>query len=218
MDSDDDEASKKKRRKDAVMEVQDSPKEKKASKGPDRDEDPMALQEKKVKKEAKLKKELKKAKKLAKKEKKLAKKEAKKAKKLAKKAKKKGSSSSSSSSDSDLGLNFVLDIDYGKVAGDRQDPDAKVRKALGLPGSYEFVKRDDDEQIAKEVGGRDYCEDSLAEDRSRDWVCQKVKANGEICGMRNFVKNDKCFGCNSLRPKTAVTMKQAGDIQVKHRK
>lgn len=165
------------------------------------------------KKDKKAKKAAKKAKKLAKKEKKLQKKVAKQEKKLAKakKKNKKGSSSSSSSSDSDSDaddLNFVLPTEFSTSGRgmDPRNPDAKIQKALGLTcGYFSFIERDDDEKVAKEALADRH---KSGEDQTRDWICQKVKANGDICNGRNFVKNERCYSCNSLRPKHTVNMKE----------
>lgn len=166
------------------------------------------------KKDKKAKKAAKKAKKLAKKEKKLQKKVAKQEKKLAKakkKNKKGSSSSSSSSSDSDSDaddLNFVLPTEFSTSGRgmDPRNPDAKIQKALGLTcGYFSFIERDDDEKVAKEALADRH---KSGEDQTRDWICQKVKANGDICNGRNFVKNERCYSCNSLRPKHTVNMKE----------
>mmetsp|Transcript_83393 Transcript_83393/g.214760 ORF Transcript_83393/g.214760 Transcript_83393/m.214760 type:complete len:211 (-) Transcript_83393:74-706(-) len=174
-----------------------------------------------VKAEKEAKKAEKKAKKAAKKEKKHVKKEAKRSKKEAKKAKKK-SSSSSSDSDSSLGLNFVMDKNFGQTGRDidRMDPNIKIQKALGLNcGDFDFVGREDDEQVAKEVADEKLRQKMMdecitgGEDRSKDWICQKMKANGEMCGNRNFARNEKCFACSTLRSRHAPSMKSAKNME-----
>lgn len=194
---------------------------------------------KKDKKEKKKeKKEAKKAKKIAKKEKKakkavkkakkkLAKEEAKMAKEGGKKAKgkkkKAGSSSSSDSSSSSsslssgLGLNFVLDQDFGR-SGEQMDPrnpDRKIQKALGLTcGNFSFIDRDDDEKVAKEYSNTGlFVDGKVAEDRSRDWICQRSKANGEPCGARNFMRNENCIKCNALKPRAGAAVLQSRDVK-----
>lgn len=183
-------------------------------------------------KEKASKKEKKQAKKQKKKEKKLAKKvkkAAKKADKASRKAelaldgrpakKKKGSSSSSSSSSSgsSIDLNFVMDQNFSSSGAgmDPRNPDAKIQRALGLTcGNFGFIEREDDAAIAKEVGHvRSRDQEKGAEDRSRDWICTKTKANGETCNARNFVKNETCYACGAMQPKNAPTVLRSKDLK-----
>merc|ERR1711879_555529 len=87
---------------------------------------------------------------------------------------------------------------------DPRNPDAKIQRALGINSEQlAFVQRDDDEAIAREAQYEQQSKfDKTSEDRSRDWICQRLKASGEICGARNFVKNEKCFACNALAPRS----------------
>mmetsp|Transcript_32350 Transcript_32350/g.69283 ORF Transcript_32350/g.69283 Transcript_32350/m.69283 type:complete len:190 (-) Transcript_32350:47-616(-) len=174
---------------------------------------------KKAKKKAK--KEAKKEKKVLKKVKKAAKKAKKAEKKMAKssKSKKKKSSSSSSSSSSLLGGamdGFVMDAGFG-LSDDKvqaRNPDSRIQRALGLSSGYfSFVGREDDSQIIKEVEDARLAEkrSQAGEDRSRDWICQKMRANGEACNARNFVKNETCYSCGAMRPRQGPTVKQVGD-------
>lgn len=189
--------------------------------------------EKKEDKEKASKKDKKKEKKQKKKEKKLAKK-AKKAAKKAEKAKRKvelaldglesrpakksrgsSSSSSSSSSGSSVELNFVMDKSFSTSGGlDPRNPDAKIQRALGLTcGNFGFVEREDDAATAKEHGHqRDQTQDKTAEDRSRDWICQKAKATGEPCNSRNFVKNEFCYKCGAMQPRQSNVL-QSRDVK-----
>mmetsp|Transcript_1618 Transcript_1618/g.4189 ORF Transcript_1618/g.4189 Transcript_1618/m.4189 type:complete len:205 (-) Transcript_1618:149-763(-) len=153
------------------------------------------------KKEKKAKKEKKKAKKDAKKAKKELKKVRKEMKKAGKKVKQKDGMSDSSSSSVDF--NFMLDQNYGAAASyDRMEANGKIQRVLGMStSSFGFISREDDAAVAEEVGHQvDKVEGRLAEDRSRDWICQRMKPNGEACLARNFVKNEKCYLCNALRP------------------
>lgn len=162
-------------------------------------------------------KEKKKAKKQAKKEKHKAKKDAKKETKGKKKACSVSSSSSSSSDSSSDGFNFVMDRDFGDSGKmlDPRNPDARIQRALGLGcGNFGFVEREDDEKLAKEAGHQKMqlaADEKLKEDQSKDWICQRSKADGEACGARNFLKNENCYKCNKLRPRTAPTVRQSKD-------
>lgn len=124
--------------------------------------------------------------------------------------------SSTSSETSSMDIQFVLDRDYGSSSHHRLNQESKIQRALGFScGSFEFVKRDDDLSTERDVGQQKRrAEDGrLAEDTSRDWICQRSKANGEMCGGRNFVKNEKCFVCGSLRPTCGPQLLRAGDVK-----
>mmetsp|Transcript_10502 Transcript_10502/g.23859 ORF Transcript_10502/g.23859 Transcript_10502/m.23859 type:complete len:214 (+) Transcript_10502:151-792(+) len=172
------------------------------------------------KKAKKDKKKAKKDAKKAKKELKKVRKEMKKAEKVAKKAKKDkklkgGSSDSSSSSVEDLP--FLLDQNFGSSAGhvDRANAQGKIERALGLATSnFAFVSREDDAAIAKEVGHQpEYKEGVFREDQSKDWICQRIKGDGEACGARNFVRNEKCYVCNALRPAMGNKVLRSQDLK-----
>mmetsp|Transcript_118889 Transcript_118889/g.343883 ORF Transcript_118889/g.343883 Transcript_118889/m.343883 type:complete len:91 (-) Transcript_118889:94-366(-) len=77
-----------------------------------------------------------------------------------------------------------------------------------------FVSREDDEVVAREAGfenGQDP-KRGATEDRSRDWICTKMRANGEACNARNFVRNENCYQCNALRP-VSVNVRQSRDMK-----
>mmetsp|Transcript_41739 Transcript_41739/g.73400 ORF Transcript_41739/g.73400 Transcript_41739/m.73400 type:complete len:236 (+) Transcript_41739:93-800(+) len=164
------------------------------------------------------KKDAKKAKKKMKKAKKELKKVKKKMKKAKKQKKKAASSSSSSSSDdsSSEDINFLLSSDFGSTGKqlDPRNPDAKIQRALGLTcGSFSFIQRSDDAEVAKEAGyDRPRSDGKFSEDTTRDWICQRLIAD-KPCGMRNFVRNEKCCGCGALRPQLGNKVLKAGDLK-----
>mmetsp|Transcript_78587 Transcript_78587/g.244773 ORF Transcript_78587/g.244773 Transcript_78587/m.244773 type:complete len:109 (-) Transcript_78587:71-397(-) len=97
---------------------------------------------------------------------------------------------------------------------DPRNPDRKIQRALGLTcGAFSFIERDDDQQVAKDYGyGGKFADGKVAEDRSRDWICQRSKANGDPCGTRNFMRNEHCVTCGALKPRGAFTL-QARDLK-----
>lgn len=166
-------------------------------------------EKKRAKKEKKLKKKAQKAaKKVAKAEKKLQRAGGKKRKALS-------SASSSDGSSSDASVGFVMDAQFSNSGKelDPRNPNVKIQKALGLScGDFGFVEREDDAKLAEE-GYQSQFKTLVGEDKSRDWICEKPKM-GAICGFRNFVKNETCGSCNTLRPRTAQVM-QSRDLAAK---
>lgn len=176
----------------------------------------------------------KKEKKQAKKDKKRAKKEKTKAKKEKKKAKKKAESNSSSESSSSSlesssidELNFVMDRNFGSGNGrtddDPENPalrsEFRISKALSLGvGSFGFIEREDDQQIAKEKILMDHPKldadgKKIKENRTSDWICQRSKASGDMCNMRNFERNEKCLGCGGLKTRHTPTVRTQADVK-----
>ncbi|CAK0801077.1 unnamed protein product [Prorocentrum cordatum] len=107
-----------------------------------------------------------------------------------------------------------MDKGFGS-GGDVRTPDARIQRALGLNMSaFSFVQREDDAELAKELGhqAKLAAEDKTAEDRSRDWICMRSNAQGEACSSRNFVRNEKCYKCGGLRPSGGVTVRTQKDV------